>query len=343
MGVKTRNDDRQTRRTRKRVRKRNNKKSNQKRKEMRKREFEPFRESMKDVSRRTAEEIINVNDTTGYGFSESDMLLFGKGQKFVPTPKRVDLVKKKNEDFLEFSHKLRLKGYFHNRDSEHGGGNDHISVREQGKEDLEFEYEGPTPWKKNSEFEPYAGENETVEEFLGAVYKDLFNPKNRRYVKDNLSGEERESLIKFMGWNKDENNPRVIRIENKGSSFVVDWKTDYFGRCEEYIKDKNTFRSEDRDLSAEHAEEVMGWAEKWERNEVLKSEEANWVRIDNPKPARLYASVKTLKNGWPFRFILSARGSATENLARWVECQLKVIATKHKAYISRIPSHFCYT
>ena len=109
-----------------------------------------------------------------------------------------------------------------------------------------------------------------------------------------------------MGWNKDENNPRVIRVEDKGSSFVVDWKTNYLGRCDEYIRDINIFRSEDRDLSAEHAEEVMHWAEKLERNEVLSSEEANWVRTDNPKPARLYANVKIHKNGWPFRFILSA-------------------------------------
>ena len=131
MGLKTIVDDRQTRRTRKRVRERNNKKRNQKRKERRKREFEQFRESMKDVSRRTAEELINVKDTTGYDFSESDLLLFGKGQKFVPTPIRVDLVKK-HEDFLEFSRKLRLKVYFHNRDVENGGESDHISVRERG-------------------------------------------------------------------------------------------------------------------------------------------------------------------------------------------------------------------
>ena len=152
LGLKTRVDDRKTRRTRKRVRKRNNKKSNQKRKERRKREIEQFRESMKDVSRRTAEEMINVKD-----FSESDLLLFGKGQKFVPTPKRVDLVKK-HEDFLEFNRKLRLKVYFHNRDVENGGESDHISVREHVGEDLEFEFVDPTPWKKNSEFEPQAGE-----------------------------------------------------------------------------------------------------------------------------------------------------------------------------------------
>ena len=145
-----------------------------------------------------------------------------------------------------------------------------------------------------------------------------------------------------MGWNRDRNNPRVIRVEDKGSNFVVDWKTNYFERCDEYIGDTTTFRLDDRDLSAEHAGEFKHWAEKWEGNEVLSNEEANWVRIDNPKPARLYANIKTHKNGWPCRFILSARGSATENLARWVECQLKVIATKHKAYIKDGKSFLLY-
>ena len=149
-------------------------------------------------------------------------------------------------------------------------------------------------------------------------------------------------MREFLGWNRDRNSPRVIRVWDKGSSFLVDWKTNYFERCDEYIGDTTTFRSDDRDLSAEHAMKVKHWAEKWESNQVLSSEEANWVRIDNPKPARLYANIKTHKNRWPFRFILSARGSATENLARWVECQLKVIATKHKAYIKDAKSFLLY-
>ena len=177
---------------------------------------------------------------------------------------------------------------------------------------------------------------------IAHIYIYAIDPKNRRYVKDNLSREERGSLREFMGWNRDRNNPRVIRVEDKGSSFVVDWKTNYFERCDEYIGDTTTFRLDDRDLSAEYAGEVKRWAEKWEGNEVLSYEEANWVRIDNPKPARLYANIKTHNNEWPFRFILSARGSATENLARWVECQLKVIATKHRAYIKDTKSFLLY-
>ena len=87
--------------------------------------------------------------------------------------------------------------YFHKRDIENDGESDHISVREQVGEDLEFEYVGTTP-RKNSELEPQASENETLEEFSDAVCKDLFDVKNRRCVKDNLSREERGSLREFM-------------------------------------------------------------------------------------------------------------------------------------------------
>ena len=55
--------------------------------------------------------------------------------------------------------------------------------------------------------------------------------------------------------------------------------------------------------------------------------------VDNPKPAKLYANVKTHKTDWPYRFIMSARGTATENLARWLEFQLKPYARMHEANI----------
>ena len=84
---------------------------------------------MKNVSRRTAEEMINVKDTTGYDFSESDSLLFGKRPKFSPL-QNMSIYLQRHEDFLDFSRKLRLKVYFHNRDSENGRESDHSSVRE---------------------------------------------------------------------------------------------------------------------------------------------------------------------------------------------------------------------
>ena len=44
-------------------------------------------------------------------------------------------------------------------------------------------------------------------------------------------------------------------------------------------------------------------------------------------------NVKTHKEGWPFRQIMSASGTATKNLARWIGIQLKPLATKHESYI----------
>ena len=68
-----------------------------------------------------------------------------------------------------------------------------------------------------------------MEEFLTAIGGggDIFNPANRRKVKDNFNREERQSLQKLRNWNRKEENARIIRVEDKGSSFVVDFKSHY--------------------------------------------------------------------------------------------------------------------
>ena len=60
----------------------------------------------------------------------------------------------------------------------------------------------------------------------------------------------------------------------------------------------------------------------------------------NPRPALIYANVKTHKKNWPYRYIMSARSTATENLAKWIEIQLKPFAQIHAAYIRDTKSFF---
>ena len=74
------------------------------------------------------------------------------------------------------------------------------------------------------------------------------------------------------------------------------------------------------------------------REGLLDDEVRSWVTNDNPKPANLYANIKTHKDNWPYRFIMSARNTATENLARWLEIQLKPYAMQHEAYIRDMKS-----
>ena len=45
---------------------------------------------------------------------------------------------------------------------------------------------------------------------------------------------------------------------------------------------------------------------------------------------------------WPIRQIISANGTATENLAKWIEIQLKPLATKHEFYIKDTKSFLAH-
>ena len=110
-----------------------------------------------------------------------------------------------------------------------------------------------------------------MEKFLTAIEGDIFNPANKRKVKDNLTREERQSLQKLRNWNRKEENARIIRVEDKGSSFVVDFKSHYpqeslkmldfekgnnNGYNQGQIKDK-TFRCGPEDPSRVHAQRVQ--------------------------------------------------------------------------------------
>ena len=189
------------------------------------------------------------------------------------------------------------------------------------------------PWQGASSFSPEPGENTALEKFLFQIYRYLFDPKNEREFKDNISVEERQALINMSMWNKDPDNPRVGRVQDKGSRFVVDWKETYIRKSMEHLGDNSTFVSNEVDPSVLNNQAVREWAQKWEEMGFLDDEVRSWVTNDNPKPANLYANIKTHKDNWPYRFIMSARNMATENLARWLEIQLKPYAMQHEAYI----------
>ena len=60
-------------------------------------------------------------DNTNVEWTQAQLNLLAKGQKFIPTPKKVDRVQK-FKDFLSFARKLRLAIFFYRRSQEEGGG-----------------------------------------------------------------------------------------------------------------------------------------------------------------------------------------------------------------------------
>ena len=63
------------------------------------------------------------------------------------------------------------------------------------------------------------------------VCSDPFNPGYRHKVKDNFNRDERQSLCKLSQCNRDGESPWIIRVEDKGSNFVVDWKDNYLQKA----------------------------------------------------------------------------------------------------------------
>ena len=57
--------------------------------------------------------------------------------------------------------------------------------------------------------------------------------------------------------------------------------------------------------------------------EAISEEEKEWIIPKEVRPADVYANPKAHRKDLPYRYIISAKGSATENLARWTEIKLK--------------------
>ena len=306
------------------------------RRKQRKKKGLRFKETWKEILKKS-EDIVreepqdhSLMDNTEVEWDQNKLDLIRKGQKFVPAPKRVDTVAKFNH-FNEFARKLCLKVFFNKR-----------TGRELANQQQEARDQEKAPWEQMNSFSPTPGENAVLERFLTELFAYLLNPKNRNKFKDNLSRGEREALKEMQKWNRDPENPRVIRVQDKGSRFVIDWRSRYKSKTLEYLQDGNTFRETDGDPNELISEQVARWADRWKGEEVLSEDECLWIKAHNPKPATVYANIKTHKPGWPYRFIMSARGTATEYLARWIEHKLKPYAQLHSSYIRETKSFLQY-
>ena len=89
-----------------------------------------------------------------------------------------------------------------------------------------------------------------------------------------------------------------MRVEDKGSSFFIDWRSKHLKECSEFIADQSTFSEDDKEISEENRDKVTQWASKWRKEGVISVEEEGWVKVNDLKPARLYANVKTHKDNW---------------------------------------------
>ena len=91
----------------------------------------------------------------------------------------------------------------------------------------------------------------------------------------------------MQGWNRDPDNLRVIRVQDKGSRFVIDWTNRYKSKSLEYLTDETTFRETDGNPNQFISQKVERWIDRWKDEEVLADDECLRIKAHNPKPATL--------------------------------------------------------
>ena len=208
------------------------------------------------------------------------------------------------------------------------------NIRESTYDDYD-EY----PWTKPTKFEPTPGQNESLELFISEVENYLFLSNTKRTVKDNMTSGQRKALKALGTWNKDPSNPRMFRIQDKGSRLVIEWKHKYKEGILKYLEDINIFKEENDNPCNRNLQKVKNWTIKWYDECQIGEEEREWITSVNSKPAKIHANIKTHKRNWPYRYIISCIGTPIENLAKWVEYHLKLLSRQHKAYI-KDTTHF---
>ena len=147
-----------------------------------------------------------------------------------------------------------------------------------------------------------------VQRFLNNVKKDIFEPKNLRRAKDNLTREERSALGKLKS------SDNIFKMLGQ-------------------LNNDLHYNKLNHDPTSEHFEKIKNWGRIWFSEGQISQEIATWVANLGPKPGVAFGNVKTHKEGNPLRLITSCCGTAIERLSSFTEFYLKPLAQALPSFV----------
>ena len=251
---------------------------------------------------------INLSNVS---LTEAQKQVMRKGPKFCPAPKDVNWMKM-TDDWKRFERRIRLTAHHHGKGAEQ---------EKDGNQSAEAEELYPQVPGKARNWNPPKSSIPEIEVFLAAVKRELFNPDNLKVAKDNLTQAERSALKELKA-----DNDRVIRMQDKGSRFVILEKKDYITKIEEHLNNPLHYERSEQDPTDLHLDKVRSWASKWLKKKQITEDIAKWVVNEQASPGTAFGNVKTHKDNNPVRLITSCCGTAIENLSAFTEFYLKPLA-----------------
>ena len=189
----------------------------------------------------------------------------------------------------------------------------------------------PPPPAKTSKFAPLYRSKKTdskdLEMFIKKIEKDLFNPENVKKVRHNLSKNEKAARKDIRNYDKN-----VVRVQCKGSRFVVLDNEDYVKKVEHQIN-RSSFQRLEYDPTKSFEVKVNTWVEKWSQMNILDQKWKSYIQTERSTSGKMYGLIKTHKNDNPARIITSGCNTTVESISIFVEKILNDIASNFPSRI----------
>ena len=153
-----------------------------------------------------------------------------------------------------------------------------------------------------------------LETFLATIENKLFDiHRARHYPVSNLSKSEHKTLH-WLRTSKD----IVVRLQDKGSRFVILDRTDYTDKVKSNLND-GSFDLLPADPSSSYYQMVRDWGDKWVNKSEITQPLLDYIINPDAKHGKNYGLIKTHKPNNPIRMITSGNGTAVENLSLFTE------------------------
>ena len=229
--------------------------------------------------------------------------LLSKGPSFCPIPRDINWYKCR-QDWQAFVDKMRWADFHFDRE--------HIDTINTSDTVVDL-----GPFKVKSHTRAPISEEIALETFLATVENTLFDADRASYEpKSNIWKAENKALCKLRS-SKD----LVVRLQDKGSRFVILDRNDYIDKVERNLND-GSFDILGSDPSLSYYHIVKDWGDKWVEKGEITQPLVDCILNVNARPGKNYGLIKTHKPNNPIRLITSGNGTAVENLSLFTEYSL---------------------
>ena len=241
--------------------------------------------------------------------------LLAKRPSFIPTPADINWYELRI-DFTTFANQLRYKAKQSQSTS--------IEPSESKSNNITNSFLSPPV--RQARYTLLYRAKETNMRSLGLftenIEKDIFDTATVRNVRPNISKEEKETLKEIRSWNN-----QTVRVQDKGSRFVILDNNDYEAKIQSQIN-RSSFKQLGEDPSKKFDIQIDNWVLKWHNKKVLNDKWKSYITCHNSRPGKMYGNIKTHKTNNLVTVITSGCNTPVEHLSNFVEKVLYEIASE---------------